>query len=292
MKKTISILAIAGLVLALTAPTWAATVTWDAGGVADQKWSTAANWTGDVLPGAGDTAVIAGGYSAVLDSSVASITAMEVDGGATLTVKTGAVLMMSGGFTVESGATVLQEDGSITTGGGGTSGGDIHIRSGGIYTIEGGTWQIGGDPHILSDNSGGGTLKIIGFGATINVRDDYKMWNASGQDGTLELVLKGTGISPINVRGYMQLTGILDVSLDPSFVLPTITTDYDFLVNYDEFTVNQQLDSYNLPNETDWSLTYLDGNAGVRLTYVPVPEPATMSLLAIGGIALIRRRRK
>jgi hypothetical protein len=282
-KRNITLFtALAGL--ALTAPTWAATITWDAGGAADQKWSTAANWTGDALPGAGDTAEIAGGFSAVLDSSVAGITWLEVDGGATLTVKTGADLVMSGEFWVgrNSAATVLHEAGSITTGGGTNGGGDTYVNNGGKYTIEGGILTIGGDPQFGADGAGG-TLKIIGDAATINVNDDFKMWTAGSQDGALELVLKGGGISTINVTDYMQLEGTLDVSLDPSFVLPTTNTDYDLLVSAKPDR-RGTFDTVTLPNETDWSLTYVDGEAGkdiVRLTYVPVPESSSFAITEI-----------
>jgi hypothetical protein len=285
MKKLITLFAIAGMVLALTAPTWAATVTWDAGGGADQKWSTAANWTGDALPGALDTAEIAGGFSATLDSNVAGITRLEVDGGATLTVTTGAVLVMSSEFWVgrNSAATVLHEAGSITTGGGNNSGGDTYVNNGGKYTIEGGILTIGGDPHIGASGAGG-TLKIIGDAATINVNDDFKMWTSGSQDGTLELVLKGSGISTINALDYIQLRGTLDVSLDPSFVLPTINTDYDLLVSAKP-DLRAPFDTVNLPNETDWSLTYVYDEAGkdiVRLTYVPVGAVASPGTLIFG----------
>jgi hypothetical protein len=43
--------------LAATAPT----LSWDAGGGADQKWSTVTNWAGDVLPGSGDDVLLNGG---------------------------------------------------------------------------------------------------------------------------------------------------------------------------------------------------------------------------------------
>ena len=37
------------------------TISWDAGGGADQKWSTVTNWNGDVLPGSGDDVLLNGG---------------------------------------------------------------------------------------------------------------------------------------------------------------------------------------------------------------------------------------
>jgi hypothetical protein len=252
MRKLITLFAIAGMVLALAPAAQAADITWDGGG-ADQKWSTVLNWAGGVLPGAADTAVIAGVYSAVLDSNEGTITGLRVDAAATLTIKAGADLIVANWWLGStSAATIIQEAGSIKS----TS--DCYFYNDGKYTVEGGILNMAADPHFYT----GSTLKIIGDAATIIVGDDHKMEDATTN---LELVLKGGGISTINVTGYVILKGTLDVSLDPSFVLPATNTDYDFLVKNPGQAGLGSFDTVNLP--TDWSLTYVDGAKIVRLTY-------------------------
>lgn len=67
MKSTIKMLA--GLVLVATgsiAP--AQTQTWD-GGAGTLNWADQLNWSGDVLPGSADTAIITANSNAVINSS-------------------------------------------------------------------------------------------------------------------------------------------------------------------------------------------------------------------------------
>lgn len=47
----------------------------------------------------------------------------------------------------------------------------------------------------------------------------------------------------------------------------------------------------NAKNYTDGQLSAIDGGVGNTDTYAPVPEPATMAVLGLGAISLIRRRR-
>ena len=161
-KKTITLAVATVLVLtvALAAPTWA--IDWDGeidGGENDDGestggrstgndlWSNAGNWVGDVLPAVatGHTANIVGSYSAVLQSAV-SAPEINITDGATLTIKTGARLIMTGGDKsyvgngIGSVGTVLQEGGTIVMGDDlylGEEGGD------GTYTMEGGSLSIG-----------------------------------------------------------------------------------------------------------------------------------------------------
>lgn len=316
--------------LALTGPSWGDTWNGDGNG---WDYNDGDNWTADVVPD-GVVAFIDGAYSAVLQDNVPNVSALRVNGGADLTVKTGANLAVMGGLfevgKAGSAGTVLQEDGDIST-----STGDLYLGddedSHGTYTMKAGSLTVGDDMKIgnespaefymqggtldvddyigiackddvgavgLFEISGGSvtvgaelivgdsntaTLRIIGDDATIEC-DIYQQFFAGSQNGILEIVLKGGGISTINC-GSMLLAGTLDVTLDPSFT--ATAGDYDIIVATG--TRTGTFGTVNLP-PGDWTLNYVAGSETVRLTYVP--EPATMSLLAIGGLALIRRRRR
>lgn len=309
--------------LALTGPSWGAD--WDGGGGANNTWNEGTNWNPDGVPT--DSVTIGGGFSAVLQNAVPSTGRLRVNGGADLTIKTGANLEFAGNFEVGKGGsagTVLHEDGILKM----TSGSDFYLGddggSHGTYTMKDGSLTLGDDMKIgnegpgefylqggtlvvgdyigistkssavgLFEISGGsvtadelrvgddrdGTLRIIGDDATITNVGSY----SQRSDSTLELIFKDGGISTINCNS-MSLAGTLDVSLDAGFT-PT-PGDYDLFVAGSSTATT--FDFVSLPLGGDWSLTYPDKI--VRLTYVP--EPATMCLLAFGGLALIRRKRR
>ena len=83
----------------------AATVTWDGEGE-DNNWSTAANWSGDAVPGTGDDAVFddTSSKDCTVDSSVevASLT-VSSDYGGTVSLGSGTVTLNTGDFYAPSG---------------------------------------------------------------------------------------------------------------------------------------------------------------------------------------------
>jgi len=152
--------------------------------------------------------------------------------------------------------------------------------SGGSLTQTGNATSGSGNRRLTIADAAPGTLRIIGGLATINVTTfEQKV------GGTMEVVLDATGISTINASEALNLAGVLTVTLADGF--SAVPGTYDLIVaqgvRTGEFT------TVNVPSG-DYAVTYVAGSETVRLTIVP--EPATMSLLALGGLALLRRRRR
>ncbi|GAG89819.1 unnamed protein product, partial [marine sediment metagenome] len=165
-------------------------------------------------------------------------------------------------------------------------------NSNGTYTISSGVMDIG----FLAVGSewwgwDSGRFKIIGDEATINMGGYH-------QDigGILELDING--ISTINAN-----TVYLDGDLDVEFLeLPTVGELFTIISNAGSdpvegffegkpdnsvFTVDGPLAS-----TVDLRIDY-DGGSGndVVLSVMSIPEPATLALLLLGGLALLRRRK-
>ncbi len=158
----------------------------------------------------------------------------------------------------------------------------------GTFKISGGVLNHLGDAGGNADDTwfmvgkggGAGLLQVTGGLADINVNTYMQAAN-----GTLEVVLDATGISTIDASGGMELAGTLTVTLADGFT-PAPGT-YDLIVAQGART--GQFQFTNFPSG-DYSVSYPTGSEIVRLTVVP--EPATMGLLALGGLGLLRRRRR
>lgn len=302
LKKTITSAVVAlGLCLAMTSPTIADIWVGAGGGGDGATWQDGLNWDDGNVPG-GSSANIGTGDSVVLNWTTTATTAdLDLTGGSTLTIRTN--LAVGGDFDFYLGsAHVVIESGTVTAGddlkmdndastfkmmGGsfenGVSPSQIgYFRmtdSGSRLEISGGSFSIEDDVNIQ------GTLQIIGDSATAI---DF---GTNGHEVTLqsvvELLFKDGGISTIDIVGNAALSGTLDVTLDGGFVLPGINTDYLII---DAGTRSGTFGTVNLPSG-DWALNYAGSNVVLSYT-AAIPEPSSMSLLALSGLAMLRRRRR
>jgi hypothetical protein len=216
------------------------------------------------------------------------------------------------GFWPEGQGTYELRDGSLTTVGTnycGRQGSGYFIQTGGVYTAEtvmlgclsgsSGTYELKGgrlvaEKIVMQENATfsftGGKLDIEMIssgltnsgGALVARRETYIQGDYIQTKGALEITL-GEGTHDIlDVLGSVNITGgNLDVVLDAGYApMPG-----------DTFTIISGGGSpVNLEFETiaDGYRVYADGN-DVVLQFVP--EPATLSLLALGGLLAMRRRR-
>ncbi len=154
---------------------------------------------------------------------------------------------------------------------------------------------------IIIDTEAGGDAAGNGWGRPITMSSGAEYWIGSWVDS-------GNGAELYNFSGGWNLTEATyngppdnDISISTSSNTATITTTMANLgltvgdsFDFDVFSSgggngDGAVDSLGNPNQqiADWGDTS-DANPQ---TYVTVPEPATLCLLAAGGLLAIRRRR-
>ncbi|MBV5286515.1 MAG: hypothetical protein JZU45_10585 [Methyloversatilis discipulorum] len=142
-------------------------ICWD-GGAGTSLWTDAANWTGDVLPGANDLVFIAlgGGSSVLLNSGSHTIAGLNTNAGNHLTINGASLTLASLDSTLV---------GNLTLGGGArlALGNGVAVDIGSALnwnsaaTITGGTLNLlGGSIATLTANTNGGHLTLSGV--TVN----------------------------------------------------------------------------------------------------------------------------
>ena len=130
-------------------------LSWDAGGGADQKWSTVANWSGDVLPGSGDDVLLNGGVQ--VTTAVGPVGNVVVGNASA----TGALNMIFPGSLSATSLTI----GAANNAGGGTGYPNYFYGNGGNITTTG-DFVIGANgakiygSYTWGDITVGGALKI------------------------------------------------------------------------------------------------------------------------------------
>jgi len=154
---------------------------------------------------------------------------------------------------------------------------------GGTFSFTGGTLRTGTFSGDLVNS--GGTLAPGSSTGLTTVEGNYVQESA----GTLEIEIGGTGSGQYDVlvvTGTAAMAGTLDVMLIDEFS-PRGGDAFNIL---DWSDVTGAFDTIKLPDlgSLTWntSCLYTTGEFSV------VPEPATISLLALGGLAMLRRRRK
>ena len=167
-------------------------------------WTTAGNWSGGVVPHAGDAATIniSGSYVVTISSAAAVYSLAVSDAGATVAINSGGTLTLAGSLTATAGTVELNSGGIIT---GGTL-----VASGGTFSWAGGT---------LDGVTYQGILDLSPTSASVFIKDGFT---------------GGSGGATINLTGASSsLYSVGTETLDNATINFGNSGNYSYLRNYD-----------------------------------------------------------
>jgi len=146
--------------------------------------------------------------------------------------------------------------------------------------------------HGLADDGGGGQEewqeRNTGTGSTWSW--PYITWNnAPGNDVNSENGFLGN--APL-LGTVTEIDDGVEISLSNQALVDFLNTDTDGLVTIMMSKVSQTSANSTFVSREGAGVTYPNANPPtLELTYVPIPEPATIALLVLGGLVGVRRRK-
>lgn len=257
--------------------------------------SDGAGWEGGVMPGSADTVRFNWGDNTVtLDYAAPTISKfqMGVDESGGLVVNSGGVLTalgtskvgnngaVTGRLTINAGGVVNANGGWVMVGG--------NVGTTGVLNIDGGAMNIVGHLWVASNTDSIGTVDITGGTLSIGGMIGIGTIDAVNPSG-------GTGTVNVNDGGLLALANIHDAgtSIHPGSMLNLYGTGQVTLPGNFEGVIANYAAAGLISGDG------IPGNIKTDLTTNPdfttitvIPEPATMILLGLGGLALLRVRGK
>ncbi len=180
------------------------------------------------------------------------------------------------------GSTVDVSDGEALVGGGALpiTTGTLRVGSGG--TVSGGGTIIG---SLLND---GGTVAPADDPETLTINGDFTQTT-----GTTRMEVGGPNAGQFDqliVTGTADLGGTFELDLINGY-LPSPGSTFD-LFDFNAVAPGSQFSAIILPSGTSWDTSDLLTTGTITFTGSAVPEPTSLGLLGLGGLALLRRANK
>ena len=148
-----------------------------------------------------------------------------------------------------------------------------------------GTWEFGAEGDITSPDVAlinGAFQPVIGQLSVFNT-DTFSLAANEG-DGENDY-------DPTAPDG-MEYSGVFASDNDAGFISDTVFNQYIGTGTYDILADINQYQDFGGVSGIEWAVTPVFSTGYVLVRYTYTPEPATMSLLALGGLALLRRKRR
>lgn len=292
-------------------------------------WNDPNNWDDGVVPPGGDTNVNIYGDITVNLSSPGMTTGTNHlrigDGGgpttSTLNILPGGSLLIDGSEDLILGREDLNQEGTLgvvnQTGGAFTANdyikmsGDKEFAAGSLYQISGGTVQVVDQLQMGRDDSYSTRIefKVIGSGATSIEINDVKIERNLSAQATFSFVIDELGVTPITVLDELQLgnnespddPGVGDTFLN--VILGTTSQPPTTMTLFSAGRITMESQFTGLPDGSLIPVSFSGTNRVYQLNYVDlgdtedvilteIPEPTSLALLGLGGLALLRRRKR
>ena len=166
--------------------------------------------------------------------------------------------------------------------------------------------EVAGGSLILDNDGEGAASGAFEFGAKGDISSsDVSLLDAAFLPVTAEVEALTTGafaldpnigdgagdFDPTGPDG-MQIDGGIVAVGDDGFIASALFAQYTGLGTFDVDVDVVQWSEYGGVSGIEYAVTPVTAGGEVTVIYNFIPEPATMSLLGIGALALIRRRRK
>lgn len=250
------------------------------GGNVSGAYGISASWSTVNVNGG----TVTGGSVSGTDAILAEWSTVNIYAGSTISTGYSTDPAVSGRTINLYGGTVIGDiyGTAQTTISGGTVTGDLHGESGDKTTISGGTISGGVYNHGSTTTVTGG--KIMGI-----VRTDGGVTTINGGDIDGGIYAHAGGATNIYGGTIIDLGDTSVGLLVDASTVNIYGSNFDYA--YGNITGGSGTLTGTLSDGTAIDLTFQIRHGGGGIVLYPVPEPAALSLLVLGGLAMVRRRK-